>query len=417
MHPATRLVGELLAIGVQRVGVRLLFLVRGDAEARPVAAQLAVALVQRFEIPLDGFRLGVLHAGGRHLVASDRIDWEHGLHRIVVALYLVGPVALAEQFGRMVHGVADSLFYQRRVLLLADGVAYRVVRTRVEDDHHGKAVRVGRDGVALLVGGRTLEIQLHVPAVEAPHVERQRRAAAFHLHRTVVVELRCTQASGSRFQPALFTHDLHRAHRYRFPTELLGDGVVDHHDLLVVQVTRVGEQFYKHGLLIVALDFRGIRILELAGDQHLVVRFSTPEELVKFLLQTARIFGQRVREPVGDTGQRLCRLRPKFGLLDARFADAHAMRVGPVDPYPERFEYRGVVGVLLLLGEVQTARAVDLVFRIEIHRNTVRRDLVDKLLARGPLLQVGVTAVNRILVFHRKAINGEQSLAAVAAAT
>ena len=187
--------------------------------------------------------------------------------------------------------------------------------------------------------------------------------------------------------------------------------------MLVVQVTRVGEQFYKHGLLIVALDFRGIRILELAGDQHLVVRFSTPEELVKFLLQTARIFGQRVRELVSDTGQRLCRLRPKFGLLDARFADAHALRVGSVDPYPERFEYRGVVGVLLLLDKVQAARAVDLVFRIEIHRNTVRRDLVDKLLARGPLLQVGVTAVNRILVFHRKAINGKQSLRAIAGTT
>ena len=232
----------------------------------------------------------------------------------------------------MVHGIADRLFYQRRVLLLADGVAYRVVRTRVEDDHHGKAVRVGRDGIAVLVGGRPLEIQLHIPAVEAPHVERQRRAAAFHLHRAVIVELRSAQASGSRFQPVFFAHFLHGAFRDRLPSKLFGNGIVDHHDLLVVQVAGVGNQFEYRGLLIVALDFRGVRILELAGDQHLIVRFTAPEELVKFLLQTARIFGQRVRESVGDTGQRLCRLRPKFGLLDARFADAHALRVGPVEP-------------------------------------------------------------------------------------
>ena len=215
----------------------------------------------------------------------------------------------------MVHGIADRLFYQRRVLLLADGVAYRVVRTGVEDYNHGETVRVGRDGVAVLVGGSPLEIQLHIPAVEAPHVERQRRAAAFHLHRAVIVELRSAQASGRRFQPVLFAHFLHGAFRDRLPAKLLGNGIVDHHDLLVVQVAGVGNQFEYRGLLIVALDFRGVRILELAGDQHLVVRFTAPEELVKFLLQTARIFGQRVRESVGDTGQRLCRIRPKIFLF------------------------------------------------------------------------------------------------------
>ena len=82
----------------------------------------------------------------------------------------------------------------------------------------------------------------------------------------------------------------------------------------------------------------------------------------------------------------------------------------------ERFEYRGVIGVFLLLGEVQAAGAVDFILRVEVHRNTIRNDLVDKLLARGLRLQIGVAAVNLVFVFHRKAIHGEQSFTAVAAA-
>ena len=80
----------------------------------------------------------------------------------------------------------------------------------------------------------------------------------------------------------------------------------------------------------------------------------------------------------------------------------------------ERFEYRGVIGVFLLLGEVQAAGAVDFILRVEVHRNTIRNDLVDKLLARGLRLQIGVAAVNLVFVFHRQAIHGEQSLRPIA---
>ena len=87
---------------------------------------------------------------------------------------------------------------------------------------------------------------------------------------------------------------------------------------------------------------------------------------------------------------------------------AEALRVGLGDPLTERLQDRGVVRILLLLGEAQTTGPLDLILGIEVHGEAVRLDQVEELPARGLFLQIRMRLVERVLVFYRKAINGEQ---------
>ena len=99
---------------------------------------------------------------------------------------------------------------------------------------------------------------------------------------------------------------------------------------------------------------------------------------------------------------------PKFRFLDPRVALTEPLRIGFLDPFAERLQNSGIVRILLLLGEAQTSGTLDLIFGVEVHGQAVRLDRVEKLPARGLFLKVRMRLVERVLVFYRKAINGEQ---------
>ena len=178
--------------------------------------------------------------------------------------------------------------------------------------------------------------------------------------------------------------------------------------MLVVKVAVVRHQANDDRPLFIRSDRRGVRVLELARHEDFIVRLTAAIELVELLLQTARVFGQRVRELVGDARQGLCGATPKIRPAQTRFADARAAGIGALDNRAERRQYRSVVRVFDLLVVVQAPHVVDLVVCVELRRNAVGRDAVDKRLTFRLRLQIGVTTVNFNSFFGGKRINHKQ---------
>ena len=81
------------------------------------------------------------------------------------------PEPRAEQLGGVVGCVTQRLGNQCRALSFANRIADWVFVERVEYHYHREAVVVGRYALASLCDG-LLVVELHIPTVQTPHIER-----------------------------------------------------------------------------------------------------------------------------------------------------------------------------------------------------------------------------------------------------
>ena len=210
----------------------------------------------------------------------------------------------------MVGSVTHRLGNELGTFTLANRISYGVLVERVEYHYHREAVVVGRYALAALCDG-LLVVELHIPTVQTPHIERSGRRRAAVLHRALVVKLFRAEATARRFEVVTLTPQLDGGGGDWLPTQFFGYDIVQHCHLFVVEVAVVAHQAHNHRLLFIACYLCSVRVLELARDQNLVVRCATSVELIVLLTQAACVLGERVREAVCNAWQHLRPCLPK----------------------------------------------------------------------------------------------------------
>ena len=350
---------------------------------------------------------------GRYVLRHYLVQVGHGLNGVAVALYLIRPHHHAHQLAAVLRGIAQGFGYKRGGLVAPYGVAYGVITAWVEHHFKRQAVVVGRRALAFFVYCRLLEEQLACPAVKRPHKERRGRAAAFYLHTPFVAEIRCTPASGCRYQVAFFAPHGHRAGCYLRPAFHLGHAVVSAGDLRVGQVVVVCQK-HLHGCRLLVVQHLGrVLILKLAANHALVAR------RLKFGVlhaQAARRLRQAVRPAVAQARQGGGGLCPELPSVHPGFALSHAVAVRPVQHLPECPKHRAVIGILFLLLRRQVPPVAQYVVGIILHRLAVWLHALHKWLAFGLLFQVRKAAVNLRAVLHGQAFNLIERTAAITCA-
>ena len=177
----------------------------------------------------------------------------------------MSPVSLTEQLGCMVGSVTHRLGNEFGTLTLANCISYGVLVERVEYHYHCETVVVCGYALASLCGS-FLVVELHIPAVQTPHIERSGRRRAAVLHRTLVVKLFRAEATSRRFEVVTLTPQLDGGGGNRLPAQFFGYNIVEHCHLFVVEVAVVAHQAHNHRLLLLACHLCSVRVLELARD-------------------------------------------------------------------------------------------------------------------------------------------------------
>ena len=255
-----------------------------------------------------------MERGGDVVHRHRLIERNHHPLLVVVTLQLQRLVPCTEQFPGVLDGVAQRLAYQRRALMVADGISYRVLAAGVQYHHDGLAVV---DGGRLVSPCLTVHLfvhrlpllvdQFHVPSVQCPIGHGGLRSLALVLHLEGVPQRGGTalvpQGGGFHHLPVPVHRD--RTLDFRFP-QYGGYLVILFHDLCVVQIHVLGKQLV-HDRLVLLVPYQG-------GGRVALVLVHQSDEAFRLIL-------------VHFTFERLSRRRKFVGIAGVAFAVPHFQQI------------------------------------------------------------------------------------------